>query len=51
MTQAVTKIVAINASRPAAIGFGVHWFSMLDPKTERNVMICNSFIMGECYAL
>lgn len=46
MTQAVTKIVAINAIKPAAIGFGVHRYSMFDAITPMKVSACNSLSMG-----
>lgn len=46
MTHAVAKIVAIKAIMPAAIGFGVHRYSMFDQNTPMNVKACNNLSMG-----
>jgi hypothetical protein len=46
MTIAVARIVAINAITPAAIGFGVHSYSMFEKITPMNTNACNNFMGG-----
>jgi hypothetical protein len=46
MTHAVTKMVAIKASMPAAIGLGIQRYSIFDAITPMKVAACNNFSMG-----